>query len=128
PEGINYLLVTLRAGEIWTYSPPLGHTVGWLALAKGSLNAAGDHIGAGEMVLFEHGETPVALHADADEDTTFVLGSAVPHPHSLHLGRYSVHTSAAALAAGERRIGELASQLQEAGDRRTVSGTVPVFR
>jgi hypothetical protein len=29
-EGVNYLLVTLAAGERWTYRPPAGHTVGWL--------------------------------------------------------------------------------------------------
>ena len=39
PEGINYLLVTLPAGERWTYQPPTGHTVGWLALAQGTLEA-----------------------------------------------------------------------------------------
>ncbi|WP_443082914.1 hypothetical protein [Variovorax sp. HW608] len=43
----------------------------------------------------------------------FVLGSAVPHSYPLHVGYYSVHTSAQAL---------------EAGDRRTASGTIPVFR
>jgi len=57
----------------------------------------------------------------------FVLGSAVPHPHDLHLGRYSVHTSAGALARGERRIAELGARLASAGDRRTASGATPVF-
>ena len=57
-----------------------------------------------------------------------MLGSAVPHPHSLHLGYYSVHTTAAALVEGERRIAELRRQLDAAQDRRTASGTVPVFR
>ena len=58
----------------------------------------------------------------------FVLGSAVPHPYPLHLGYYSVHTSAQALEIGERRIAELGRKLQDAGDRRTASGTIPVFR
>jgi hypothetical protein len=57
-----------------------------------------------------------------------VLGSAVPHPHELHLGYYSVHTSSEALERGERRIAELGAQLAEAGDRRMASGATPVFR
>jgi redox-sensitive bicupin YhaK (pirin superfamily) len=60
PDGINYLLVTLRPGEPWTYRPPAGHTVGWLALAKGALEA-GTAIATGEMVIFESGESPIPL-------------------------------------------------------------------
>lgn len=127
PENINYLLVTLRAGERWTYQPPAGHSVGWLALAKGSLDA-GAAIDAGEMVIFETGEITITLEATGKQEAVFVLGSAVPHPYPLHLGYYSVHTSAHALEAGERRIAELGQQLQAKGDRRTATGTMPVFR
>jgi len=127
PDGINYLLVTLPASERWTYRPPAGHTVGWLALAKGRLDA-GAAVNAGEMVIFEAGEAPIALEASGKEDAVFVLGSAVPHPYPLHLGSYSVHTSAQALETGERHIAELGRKLREAGDRRTASGTIPVFR
>ncbi len=127
PEGTNYLLVTLPAGERWTYNPPAGHTVGWLAIAKGQLDA-GASVDMGDMVIFEPGEVPITLEASGKEGAVFVLGSAVPHPYPLHLGNYSVHTSAHALEAGERRIAELARKLKEAGDRRTASGTIPVFR
>jgi len=127
PHGTNYLLVTLRAGERWTYHPPAGHSVGWLALAKGALEAGGSAIDAGEMVCLERGEIPITLQA-GDEDAVFVLGSAAPHPYPLHLGSYSVHTSAKALAAGESRIAELGRWLKAAGDRSTAAGTVPVFR
>lgn len=127
PDGINYLLVTLRPGESWSYEPPVGHSVGWLALARGVLDA-GETINAGEMAIFEDGEAPISLQATGGEDAVFVLGSAVPHPHPLHLGYYSVHTSAEALAAGERHIAELGEKLKAAGDRQTALGTVPVFR
>lgn len=126
-EDINYLLVTLKPGESWTYLPPAKHSVGWLALAKGRLSANAP-INAGEMVVFEPGEMPIALEASGNEDAVFVLGSAVPHPYPLHLGSYSVHTSASALEAGERRIAELGRRLKEAGERRTASGTIPIFR
>ncbi|MDG4553597.1 MAG: pirin family protein [Candidatus Competibacter sp.] len=129
PEGINYLLVTLRAGERWTYKPSAGHSIGWLALAKGRLDTGADAtISTGEMVVFEPGEMPLVFEASGNDDAVFVLGSAVPHPYPLHLGNYSVHTSAQALKTGERRIAELGRQLKEAGDRRRASGTIPVFR
>lgn len=127
PGGFNYLLVTLKPGESWTYAPPVGHEVAWLALAQGALHAS-ESLSAGEMAVFENGESPITLTARGDADAVFVLGSAVPHPHELHLGYYSVHTSALALARGEARIADLGRRLAEAGDRRTKSGTVPVFR
>ena len=69
----------------------------------------------------------MAKGADA-VGATFVLGSAVPHPYQLHLGAYSVHTSAEALAAGERHFRELKHRLNATGDRRTESGSTPVYR
>jgi len=76
----------------------------------------------------ENGEAAIELSNPGRENAIFVLGSALPHNHPLHLGYYSVHTSAEALAAGEERIAELGRRLAAAGDRRTASGTVPVFR
>lgn len=127
PDGINYLLVTLRAGERWTYKPPVGQIVGWLALAQGKLNAGSD-IDAGEMVIFENADATITLQALGTNPAVFVLGSAVPHPHPLYLGSYSVHTSAQALESGERRIADLRRKMLEAGDRGTGSGIIPVFR
>jgi redox-sensitive bicupin YhaK (pirin superfamily) len=127
PAGINYLLVTLKAGEHWIYQPPSGHSLAWLAIAKGQLEA-GIALHAGEMATFAPGSAAIDLENPSDEDAVFVLGSAVPHPHPLHLGSYSVHTSAAALEKGEQRIAELARTLRQAGDRRTASGTIPVWR
>jgi redox-sensitive bicupin YhaK (pirin superfamily) len=126
PEGMNYLLVRLGAGERWTYSPPAGHTVGWVALAKGSIDV-GHTIVPGQIAILEDGTSPIVIEAGT-EGATFVLGSSVPHDHPLHLGYYSVHTSADALARGEARIGELGSRLQEEGDRRTGTGNVPIYR
>jgi redox-sensitive bicupin YhaK (pirin superfamily) len=127
PAGINYLLVTLKPGETWTYQPTEGHSVAWLAIAQGALDG-GEEVSAGEMAVFDRSEAPLRLTAVGDTNAVFVLGSAVPHPHDLHLGRYSVHTSAQSLAHGERRIAELGDKLAAAGDRRTQSGATPVFR
>jgi hypothetical protein len=68
------------------------------------------------------------LKAGSTGDAIFVIGSATPHPHDLHLGSYSVHTSADALAKGEANIERLRLLLLAAGDRRNASGTIPVFK
>ncbi|MBX3501216.1 MAG: pirin family protein [Alphaproteobacteria bacterium] len=127
PEGFNYLLVTLKPGTTWTYQPPEGHSIAWLAVAQGALDT-GERLSAGDMAVFERGEAAIRLSATGETATIFVLGSAVPHPHALHLGYYSVHSSAEALALGEQRIAELGRKLEAAGDRRTRSGSIPVFR
>jgi redox-sensitive bicupin YhaK (pirin superfamily) len=112
PADINYLLVRLAAGEQWQYTPPAGHSVAWLSIQRGALRIAGERI-SNELVVFEESEDVLAF--TADEDSEFVLGSAVPHPHNLVLGYYSVHTSAEALRAGEARIMEIGTQLRRRG-------------
>jgi redox-sensitive bicupin YhaK (pirin superfamily) len=127
PAGINYLLVTLKPGERWTYEPPAGQTIAWVAVSKGALNV-GERVSTGELVIFDNSAAPITLEGVADLGATFVLGCAVPHPYPLHLGSYSVHTSAQALATGERNIRELKQRLDQSGDRRTQTGSTPVFR
>jgi len=112
PSSINYLAVTLRAGEIWRYQPPAGHSVLWLAMGKGRVRAP-DLLEHGEIIVFEPGEAVVEFVAE--EDAEFVLGSAVPHPHDLVLGHYSVHTSPQALQTGEAHIRHIRARLIEQG-------------
>ena len=127
PDGINYLLVRLNRGEQWTYAPPSGHTTAWVAVSSGTLHV-GERVYKGELAMFDQSEAPITLEGSADLGATFVLGSAVPHPYPLHLGAYSVHTSADALAAGERHIRELKIRLDASGDLRRDQGSTPVFR
>jgi len=112
PEGINYLDVQLAAGERWIYQPPSDHEVAWLAVSEGSLRTP-ETVTAGELAVFEESNTALAIEADAP--SRFVLGSAAKHPHSLVLGRYSVHTTPAALAAGESEIQRIGNELAAAG-------------
>jgi redox-sensitive bicupin YhaK (pirin superfamily) len=112
PAPINYLSVSLKAGERWTYRPPEQHTVAWAAVSRGSLLAP-EALQAGELAAFEESNEPIAFHAETDVE--FVLGSAVKHPHDLVLGYYSVHTSAEALREGEARIQQIAARLRAEG-------------
>lgn len=109
PEGINYLAVNLQDGEHWRYTPPAGHRVAWVAVNAGSLDADGP-IEAGELAAFE--ESGQAIDFVAHGATSFVLGSAVKHPHDLVTGHYSVHTSQAALAQGEAEIQRIGALLR----------------
>jgi redox-sensitive bicupin YhaK (pirin superfamily) len=103
---LTYLQVNLKAGERWSYRPPAGHDVGWVAVDRGTLHVP-EAVTGGELAIFEPSEE--ALDFVAQSGARFVLGSARRSPHELFLGNYSVHTSAEALLRGEeeiRRIGQ----------------------
>lgn len=113
PSSINYLAIRLKAGETWRYEPPQDHSVLWVALGKGAVEASTETLDHGEIVVFDAGADPVEFKALTD--TEFMIGSAVRHPHDLVLGYYSVHTSAEALQAGETRIDEIRHTLAAKG-------------
>lgn len=112
PEGIQYLHVSLKAGERIELNPPAGHEVAWLHVGQGALSSGDDRM-ADELVVFEEGDLPIRLTAGQAAD--FVFGSARKHPHDLVLGAYSVHTSHAALRHGEHEIARLGEQLRASG-------------
>lgn len=112
PTPMNYLAVRLKGGERWRYTPPAGHTVAWVAVNAGQLDAGGP-VGSGELAVFD--ESGGAIDFVAHGDTAFVLGSAVKHPHELVMGDYSVHTSRAALAQGEAEIRSIGTRLWREG-------------
>ena len=112
PQRINYLDVQLAAGERWIYQPPADHDVAWLAVSQGTLRTP-EPVAAGELVVFEESNSTLAIQADSP--SRFVLGSAAKHPHDLVLGHYSVHTTPAALLAGESEIQRIGNQLASSG-------------
>jgi redox-sensitive bicupin YhaK (pirin superfamily) len=112
PEGINYLHVRLEAGEQWRYTPPSGHTVAWTHVHRGTLRVVGERL-RDELAVFSESEG--ALDFVAEGDAEFIFASAVKHPHDLVLGYYSVHTSEAALQAGEAQIARIGAQLRSRG-------------
>jgi len=79
---------------------------------SGSLDA-GANVAAGEIVIFQDSATAIDIVARGA--TSFVLGSAVKHPHDLVMGHYSVHTSEAALEQGESEIRRIGAQLKQQG-------------
>jgi redox-sensitive bicupin YhaK (pirin superfamily) len=112
PSAMTYLDVRLKAGERWTYQPPRGHDVAWIASHEGVV-AAPQQVSKGEVVVF--GEGNQAISFEALSDAGFVLGSAVKHPYDLVTGYYSVHTNAEALRRGENTIAAIGRRLHDEG-------------
>ena len=112
---MTYLQVDLEPGEAWRYQPARGETVGWLAVAEGELRTP-ERVPAGTVAVLELSDGAIDLVAEGRN--RFVIGSAAPHPHDLHLGNYSVHTSAATLAAGEAEIVRIGRKLRADGTLR----------
>jgi redox-sensitive bicupin YhaK (pirin superfamily) len=112
---MTYLVVSLDDGERWTYQPPRGNDVAWVAVSDGLLRTS-SAIPAGEIAIFEPSEEPIEFLAD--RATRFVIGSAPKHPHDLVLGNYSVHTSKEALRRGEAEIRRIGQKLRADGTLR----------
>jgi redox-sensitive bicupin YhaK (pirin superfamily) len=112
PSGMTYLDVRLKAGERWTYQPPRGHDVTWIASHEGIV-ATPQQVSKGEVVVFAEGKQAIAF--EALSDAGFVLGSAVKHPYHLVTGYYSVHTNAEALRRGENNIAKIGRRLHDQG-------------
>jgi redox-sensitive bicupin YhaK (pirin superfamily) len=112
PPGMTYLDVRLKAGERWTYQPPKGHDVAWIATHEGMV-ATPQPVSTGEVVVFAEGNQAISF--EALSDAGFVLGSAVKHPHDLVTGYYSVHTNAEALRRGETNIAAIGRRLHDQG-------------
>jgi redox-sensitive bicupin YhaK (pirin superfamily) len=109
PSDITYLAINLSAGQRWTFRPPAGHDVLWIAVGKSAVEV-------GER-LSERRDRSLcaAVTFEGVGQAEFVLGSAVPHQHPLVLGYYPVHTSADALDAGEAQIRKIRHRLTVEG-------------
>jgi redox-sensitive bicupin YhaK (pirin superfamily) len=112
---MTYLQVNLEPGEHWRYQPPHGHEIAWAAVAEGALHTPA-RVPTGTIAVYEPSEG--AIDFVAEGRTRFVLGSAAPHPYDLHLGNYSVHTSAETLREGEAEIVRIGRKLKADGTLR----------
>ena len=98
---MTYLQVNLKAGERWRYSRrTVTSSRGWPSPTA----RCGRRLACTPARSRCSSQSSGAIDFVAEGDTRFVLGSAVPHPHELFLGNYSVHTSEAALRQGEAEI------------------------
>lgn len=100
-EPVTYLHVRLAPGQVFTFMPPEGHDVAWVAITRGRLEVGADTLER-EMAVFAEGGGDIVFRANGQSE--FVLGSARKHPYPLVCGYYSVHTSDQTLVRGETAI------------------------
>jgi redox-sensitive bicupin YhaK (pirin superfamily) len=112
PSSMNYLAVRLKAGDRWSYQPPVEHTVLWTAVGMGSVLVP-EELQQGELVAFS--PSSAAIEFEAQVDAEIVLGSAVAHDRDLVLGSHSVHTSTEALREAEARLSAIQTRLIQQG-------------
>ena len=75
PPDINCLHVRLKHGQRWRYTAPDGHNVTWLAVDRGGLQLQlGERVHAQRIAVFA--DSPGVVEAQAEGDTSFLLGSA----------------------------------------------------
>jgi len=107
PADINYFHVRLKHGQSWCYIAPTGHNVTWLAVDRGGLQ-----LQEGERVYWEQtavfGDSGGVIEAQADGDTSFVLGSARRSTRLLAPGEYPFPASLPPLLEAASEPGRVA--------------------
>jgi hypothetical protein len=113
---INFFHVRLKEGQVWRYVAPYGHNVTWLAVDRGGLQ-----VQEGERVYWEQiavfADSAGVIEAQAEGDTSFVLGSARRHRHPLVHEEHSLYTGLSAIAQGEAEVPRNAPRLRVQGSR-----------
>lgn len=116
PSHVNILDVQLKAGDVFNYIFPEGHSTSFVFVYQGAAKMADDDRDSTpqEIFLLDSAGDTVDVKASLD-DTRIIIASAVPHKWSLSLGMYSVHTNPESLSKGEARINKLGEELARKG-------------
>jgi redox-sensitive bicupin YhaK (pirin superfamily) len=111
PADINYFHVRLKDGQHWCYIAPTDHNVTWLAVDRGGL-----HLQEGERVYWEQiavfGDSGGVIEAQADGDTSFVVGSARRSTRPLAPGEYPFPASPVPLLEADPEPRRVAPRLR----------------
>jgi redox-sensitive bicupin YhaK (pirin superfamily) len=98
PSQLNFLVVPLKAEQLWSYELPLNHQFAWVAIISGLVTTSeGKTLPNGASIFYR----PTArLDFHARTDAVMVLGSSIEFGHDLIFQDSSVHTSTEALQIG----------------------------
>ncbi|KAF0745594.1 hypothetical protein Ae201684_000049 [Aphanomyces euteiches] len=105
PAALTLLEVELRAGETFTYDAA-GHQVCWAFVYEGAVDFKDSHT-TEELLVFSDDGQVVNLEANYGP-CRFFIASVVRSTLPLYADGNSVHTTAAALTAGQAKVQELA--------------------
>lgn len=88
PALINYLVVTLAAGQTWVYEPPVNHRTAWIATLSGTLKTSGTHISANQIAVYENANKSISFMAE--QDCVFLLGTSQEYTHDFSVENHPV--------------------------------------
>lgn len=74
PALINYLVVTLKAGQVWVYEPSVNHRIAWIAVIGGKVKTSNVLVASSEIAVYENSNTSLSFLAE--EDCVFLLGTS----------------------------------------------------
>jgi redox-sensitive bicupin YhaK (pirin superfamily) len=97
PALINYVVVTLAAGQAWIYEPPVNHRTAWIAVIRGKIKTSDVLVESNEIAVYENSNKSISFLAE--EDGVFLLGTSQQysyqeHSHQEHLHQESTHNLA----------------------------------
>ena len=114
PNDVTVLDVVLsKNDDKFTHVFPQKQLTKFVFVYKGSADVCGETC-SGEVFVLSEDVCEIVIKATS-LNTRIIIASGVPHPHSLALGRYSVHTNMDSLAKSEARIEALGDLLQAQG-------------
>jgi redox-sensitive bicupin YhaK (pirin superfamily) len=109
-------IVLAKENEEWTYKVPKGHLTSFVMVYKGKALVGDDVRESTTNEVFQMDQYgDVITIVSKSEGTRVIIASAVPSPHPLSLGMYSVHTNPESLAKGEQKIDQLGEELRKRG-------------
>jgi redox-sensitive bicupin YhaK (pirin superfamily) len=117
PLNLTVLDVVLsKSEEKFNYKVPDGHATSFVMVYTGRGLVGDDMRESTTNEVFQMDEYgDVISVVSKSEMTRVIIASAVPCPHPLSLGMYSVHTNPESLAKGEQKIDLLGEELQKQG-------------
>ncbi len=79
PALINYVVVTLAAGQAWIYEPPVNHRTAWVAVISGKIKTSDVLVTSDEIAVYESSNKSISFLAE--EDGVFLLGTSQHYTH-----------------------------------------------
>jgi redox-sensitive bicupin YhaK (pirin superfamily) len=89
PALINYVVVTLAAGQSWIYEPPVNHRTAWIAVISGKIKTSDVVVASDEIAVYENSNKSISFLAE--EDGVFLLGTSQQYSHQEYAHHESIH-------------------------------------
>lgn len=111
PSDINFFHVRLQDRQCWRYVAPDGHNVTWIAVDRGGVRLPQDgRVFRKQIALF--GDSPGVIQVQADDESSFVLGSARRVSNALvQGGRHPIDTTPAVFVPAGSKASVLGRRL-----------------